>query len=156
MCEPSGIVSAQQPGEPYEVIHIGDSAAAVVPLDDLRRLRAIARHAAPEAVAAAELEEAAEIRRQTDEWIAAGRPGRCRGVPQGPARRSRRVRVEWSAGAQASALRFMRDQEGMRAIADAVDALLAGPYPLGAFHAGEADREVRLTGRRGSSGCAAT
>jgi hypothetical protein len=78
MCEPSGIVSAQQPGEPYEVIHIGDSAAAVVPLDDLRRLRAIARHAAPEAVAAAELEEAAEIRRQTDEWIAAGRPGRCR------------------------------------------------------------------------------
>lgn len=68
-------MSAQPTGEPYEVIHIGEHAAAVVPLDDLRMLRAIARHASPEAVEAAELEEAAEIRRQTDEWIAAGQPG---------------------------------------------------------------------------------
>jgi hypothetical protein len=68
-------MSAQPTEEPYEVIHIGGHAAAVVPIDDLRRLRAIARHASPEAVEAAELEEVAEIRRQTDEWIAAGRPG---------------------------------------------------------------------------------
>ena len=61
--------------EPYEVIHLGDQEAAIVPLDDLRRLRAIARHASPEALAAADLEEAAEIRRQTDDWIARGRPG---------------------------------------------------------------------------------
>lgn len=66
-------MSAEQIDEPYEVIHIGEHAAAVVPLDDLRRLQA--RHAPPEAVEAAELEEIAEIRRQTEEWIAAGRPG---------------------------------------------------------------------------------
>jgi len=65
----------QPTDEPYEVIHIGEHAAAVVPVDDLRKLRAIARHASPEALEAAELEEAAEIRRQTDEWIAAGRQG---------------------------------------------------------------------------------
>ena len=68
-------MSAQPTEQPYEVIHIGEHAAAVVPVDDLRRLRAIARHASPEAGEAAELEEAAEIRRQTDEWMAAGRPG---------------------------------------------------------------------------------
>jgi hypothetical protein len=68
-------MSAQPTEEPYQVIHIGEHAAAVVPVDDLRRLRAIARHASAEAVEAAELEEAAEIRRQTDGWIAAGRPG---------------------------------------------------------------------------------
>jgi hypothetical protein len=68
-------MSAEPAEEPYEVIHIGDHAAAVLPVDELRRLRAIARHASAEAVQAAELEEAAEIRQQTDEWIAAGRPG---------------------------------------------------------------------------------
>lgn len=71
----SFMTAAQPTEEPYEVIHIGEHAAAVVPVDELRRLRAIARHASAEAVEAAELEEAAEIRRQTDEWIAAGRPG---------------------------------------------------------------------------------
>jgi mRNA-degrading endonuclease RelE of RelBE toxin-antitoxin system len=50
------------------------------------------------------------------------------------------VRVEWSAAAQASALRFMRDQDGMRAIAAAVDALPGDPYPPDAFHAGEYHR----------------
>jgi len=68
-------MSAHPTAEPHEVIHIGEHAAAVVPVDDLRRLRAIARHASPDALVAAELEEAAEIRRQSDEWIAAGRPG---------------------------------------------------------------------------------
>jgi hypothetical protein len=46
------------------------------------------------------------------------------------------VTVEWSAGAQASAYRFMRDQDGMRAIVAAVDALAGNPYPQEAFHAG--------------------
>lgn len=61
---------------PYPVIH-GD--AAIVPLGELRVLRALREQATPEAIAAAEeaawLAEAAEARRQTDEWDAAGRPG---------------------------------------------------------------------------------
>lgn len=68
------VVSAQA-DEPYEVIHIGEHAAALVPVDELGRLRAIARHASAAAVQAAELEEAPEVRRQTEEWIVAGRPG---------------------------------------------------------------------------------
>jgi hypothetical protein len=36
--------------EPYEVIHLGGKAAAVVPLAELRRLRAVERHASPEAL----------------------------------------------------------------------------------------------------------
>jgi hypothetical protein len=61
--------------EPYEVIHLGGEQAAIVPLDELRRLRALARQAPPEAVEAVELVEAEDIRRQHDDWIARGRPG---------------------------------------------------------------------------------
>jgi mRNA-degrading endonuclease RelE of RelBE toxin-antitoxin system len=50
------------------------------------------------------------------------------------------VRIGWSAGAQASAFRFMRDQDGMRAIVTAVDDLAGDPYPSEAFHAGEYHR----------------
>jgi mRNA-degrading endonuclease RelE of RelBE toxin-antitoxin system len=50
------------------------------------------------------------------------------------------VRVEWSAASQASALRFMRDQDGMRALVAAVDGLAGDPYPPDAFHAGEYHR----------------
>lgn len=50
------------------------------------------------------------------------------------------MRVEWSAAAQASAVRFMRHQDGMRAIVVAVDALAGDPYPPEAFHAGEYHR----------------
>ncbi|HEU5159489.1 MAG TPA: hypothetical protein VFU43_21005 [Streptosporangiaceae bacterium] len=58
--------------EPYEVIHLGGEAAAVVPLHDLRRLRALERAATPEALDhAAAAAAAAEL----DEWEAAGRPG---------------------------------------------------------------------------------
>jgi hypothetical protein len=35
------------PVEPYEVIHLGGEAAAIVPLAELRRLRAVERHASP-------------------------------------------------------------------------------------------------------------
>jgi mRNA-degrading endonuclease RelE of RelBE toxin-antitoxin system len=47
------------------------------------------------------------------------------------------VRVEWSDDAAASARRFMRDQDGMRAVGLAVLALAGDPYPAEAFHAGE-------------------
>jgi mRNA-degrading endonuclease RelE of RelBE toxin-antitoxin system len=50
------------------------------------------------------------------------------------------VKVQWSPEAQASALRYMRDQEGMRAIVAAVDALADDPRPLAGFHAGEYHR----------------
>jgi len=53
---------------PYEVIHLGGEAAAIVPLAELRRLRAVERHASPQAEIEATL--AAH-----DEWVAAGCPG---------------------------------------------------------------------------------
>jgi hypothetical protein len=58
--------------EPYEVIHLGGEAAAIVPLADLRRLRAV------EQLASAELRQDAEIKATLashDEWARAGRPG---------------------------------------------------------------------------------
>jgi hypothetical protein len=58
--------------EPYEVIHLGGETAAIVPLPELRRLRALESHATPEARDEAEIEVSlAEYR----EWVAAGRPG---------------------------------------------------------------------------------
>jgi 2-methylisocitrate lyase-like PEP mutase family enzyme len=67
-----------QPAEraefPYPVIH-GD--AVIVPIEELRKVRAIARHATPEVIAAARAEEdeiEASIARHKA-WIAAGRPG---------------------------------------------------------------------------------
>ena len=67
-----------QPAEraefPYQVIH-GD--AVIVPIEELRELRAIARHATPEVIAAARAEEdeiEASIARH-NAWVAAGRPG---------------------------------------------------------------------------------
>jgi hypothetical protein len=58
--------------EPYEVIHLGGEAAAIVPLADLRRLRAVERHATAEAREGAEIEATLAGH---DEWIRAGRPG---------------------------------------------------------------------------------
>lgn len=56
----------------YEVIHLGDQAAVVVPVADFLRLRALERHASPEALEEADMESAfAEYR----EWAAEGRPG---------------------------------------------------------------------------------
>jgi hypothetical protein len=56
---------------PYEVIHLGGEAAAIVPLADLRRLRAV------EQLAPVEVREDAEIEATLaghDEWARAGRP----------------------------------------------------------------------------------
>jgi hypothetical protein len=38
----------QDPHKPYEVIHLGRQAAAIVPLSDLRRLQAVERRAPAE------------------------------------------------------------------------------------------------------------
>ncbi|MGH3194764.1 MAG: hypothetical protein ACRDOH_21900 [Streptosporangiaceae bacterium] len=74
--QPDGV-----PDEPYEVIHLGGEAAAIVPLSELRRLRAVERHASPEALEEAEIEATLAGYR---EWVAAGRPG---AVSQEEARR---------------------------------------------------------------------
>ena len=61
-----------EPAEPYEVIHLGGEAAAIVPLAELRRLRAVERYASPEALEEAEIEAAIAAH---DQWVAAGCPG---------------------------------------------------------------------------------
>jgi hypothetical protein len=61
-----------EPAEPYEVIHLGGEAAAIVPLAELRRLRAVQRHASREALEEAEIEATLAAH---DEWVAAGCPG---------------------------------------------------------------------------------
>jgi hypothetical protein len=58
--------------QPYELIHLGDQTAAIVPLDELRRLRALERRASPEELDEAKIEAA--FARYLD-WEAAGRPG---------------------------------------------------------------------------------
>ena len=62
---------AQSP-EQYEVIHLGGEAAAIVPLADLRRLRAVERFASAEALEDAGIEA---VLAGHDEWVRAGRPG---------------------------------------------------------------------------------
>jgi hypothetical protein len=59
-------------GEPYEVIHLGGEAAAIVPLPELRRLQAVERHASAGILEEAEIEATLADHR---EWVAAGRPG---------------------------------------------------------------------------------
>jgi hypothetical protein len=57
---------------PYEVIHLGGEAAAIVPLADLRRLRAVERNATAQAREDAEIEATLAGH---DEWARSGRPG---------------------------------------------------------------------------------
>jgi hypothetical protein len=64
--------SDPSPGEPYEVIHLGGEAAAIVPLSELRRLRAVERRAPAEVLEEAEIEATLADHR---EWVAAGLPG---------------------------------------------------------------------------------
>jgi len=67
-------MTASAAGEqgPYEVIHLGGEMAAIVPLEDLRRLQAMQRHAPAELLEQAEIEATLTAHR---EWVAAGRPG---------------------------------------------------------------------------------
>ena len=64
--------SDPDPGEPYEVIHLGGEAAAIVPLSELRRLQAVECRAPAEILEEAEIEVTLAAHR---EWVAAGRPG---------------------------------------------------------------------------------
>ncbi len=64
--------SNPDPGEPYEVIHLGGEAAAIVPLTELRQLQAVARRAPAELLEEAEIVATLAAHR---EWTAAGRPG---------------------------------------------------------------------------------
>jgi hypothetical protein len=57
---------------PYEVIHLGGEAAAIVPLGELRQLQAVRRHASPELLEEADVEATLAA---YQEWVAAGRPG---------------------------------------------------------------------------------
>jgi hypothetical protein len=59
----------RDPSGAYEVIHLGGEAAAIVPLAELRWLRAVERHASPEALEEAEIEATLAAH---DEWVAAG------------------------------------------------------------------------------------
>ena len=70
-------VSAQPTGrpdeeQPYEVIHLGGEAAAIVPVPELQRLRAVERHASADALEEAEIEATLASYRA---WVEAGRPG---------------------------------------------------------------------------------
>jgi hypothetical protein len=64
--------SHPDPDEPYQVIHLGGEAAAIVPLPELRRLRAVERRASPELLEDAEIDATLTAHR---ELAAAGRPG---------------------------------------------------------------------------------
>jgi len=50
------------------------------------------------------------------------------------------VKIRWSPAATALARRYMRDQDGMRAVGVAVAALTADPYPPEGFHRGRYHR----------------
>jgi hypothetical protein len=50
------------------------------------------------------------------------------------------MRIEWSDAGTASARRYMRDQDGLRAVGLAVLALADDPYPAEAFHRGSYHR----------------
>jgi hypothetical protein len=67
-------MSTQPEGDPdpYEVIHLGGEAAAIVPLSDLRRLQAVRRRASAELLEEAEIDATLAAHR---DWVAAGRPG---------------------------------------------------------------------------------
>jgi len=58
--------------EPYYTPPRGAAPAAIVPLAELRRLRAVERYASPEALEEAEIEATLAAH---DEWLAAGCPG---------------------------------------------------------------------------------
>jgi hypothetical protein len=57
---------------PYEVIHLGGEAAAIVPLAELRVLQAVQRYASAEVLEQAEVEATLTAHR---DWVAEGRPG---------------------------------------------------------------------------------
>ena len=63
--------ASPEPAEPYEVIHLGGEARDRA-ARGARSLRAVERHASPEALEEAEIEATLAAH---DEWVAAGCPG---------------------------------------------------------------------------------
>jgi hypothetical protein len=64
-------MSEPAPG-PHEVIHLGGEAAAIVPLDEYRLLKALKDRATAEEIEDAEFDAAIA---EHEAWEAAGRPG---------------------------------------------------------------------------------
>jgi hypothetical protein len=58
--------------EPFELIPLGGEAAAIVPVSELRRLRAVEARAPADVLEAAEADAVLTVH---DEWVAAGRSG---------------------------------------------------------------------------------
>ena len=50
------------------------------------------------------------------------------------------MKIRWTPAAATSAHRYLRDQAGMRAVGDAVAALVDDPFPSEAFHRGRYHR----------------
>jgi hypothetical protein len=65
-------VQAAGEPEPFEVIHLGGEAAAIVPVGELRRLRAVEAQAPADVLEVAEADATLAVH---DDWVAAGRPG---------------------------------------------------------------------------------
>ena len=65
-------VQAAGDPEPFEVIHLGGEAAAIVPVGELRRLRAVEAQAPTDVLDAAEADAVLTVH---DQWVVAGRPG---------------------------------------------------------------------------------
>lgn len=113
-----------EPGEPYEVIHLGGEAAAIVPLPELRRLRAIERHASAEILEEAEIEATLAGHRSGWPLAALARSPMRRRWPNCPAALNDHRVV--SRGPRPAG-RYLADQDGMRAIGAAVVALAPSP-----------------------------
>jgi hypothetical protein len=78
-CRTVALMTAQPsevPGQP-QTIRIAGEVAAVIPIGEYQRLKAIERHASPEEVAAAEAEEAeiAGVFAEYRQWVAGGEQG---------------------------------------------------------------------------------
>jgi hypothetical protein len=72
MSEPARDVLPDRPAVPYEVIHLGGEAAAVVPVDEYRLLKALKDRASAEEIEDAWMDAAIA---EHEAWEAAGRPG---------------------------------------------------------------------------------
>ena len=133
-------VGHPDPAEPYEVIHLGGEAAAIVPLPELRRLRAV------DGMLPRKPWKRPRSRPPSRHTMNGSPPApRCTIARRrhGRTARQRPVKIEWSPAATALARQYMHDQAGMRAIGVAVTALASDPYPSEAFHRGRYHRLTR-------------
>jgi hypothetical protein len=130
----------------YEVIHLGDQAAVVVPVTDFLRLRALQQAATPE-----DLEDA-EDTAAVLEWKARDAAGpddvRARQRSKAPAGHAPvSLRVDYDERAISQAAAFLDDPQGIRAVLDAIDWLADDPRPTGSFPYGSPDLRRLRVGR---------